>query len=104
MEQYPTLEEQIESAGIHYPRSYDIVYRIGYVLQSIGACSFAILYGFGLPFKLIPVVVFNAGIAVSSLYLLVWMAQIKRFILIMTFAGIAIQISSIFIAPISVFY
>jgi uncharacterized integral membrane protein len=49
-------------------------------------------------------VIFNSGIALSSIYLLVWMAQIKRFILIMTFWGIALQIISIFINPISAFY
>jgi uncharacterized integral membrane protein len=104
MEQWPTLEEQIEQAGIYYPRKYDITYRIGYVLQTIGAIGFAVLYGLQSKLQAIPFVIFNAGIALSSMYLLVWKAEIKRFILRMTFAGIALQISSIFVNPIDAFY
>lgn len=104
MQQWPTLEEQIKAAGIYYPRSYDITYRAGYVLQSIGAIGFAILYGLQSKLQIIPLVMFNAGIALSSMYLLVWKAEIKRFILRMTFAGIALQISSIFINSINGFY
>jgi uncharacterized integral membrane protein len=104
MEQWPTLEEQIEQAGIYYPRKYDITYRIGYVLQSLGALGFAILYALGSKLQIIPFVIFNAGIALSSVYLLVWKAEIKKFILRMTFAGIALQISSIFVNPIDAFY
>jgi uncharacterized integral membrane protein len=104
MGQWPTLEEQIKEAGIYYPRKYDIAYRVGYVLQSIGALGFVILYGLQSNLQIIPLVIFNSGIALSSIYLLVWMAQIKRFILIMTFFGIALQIISIFINPIIAFY
>lgn len=104
MEQWPTLEEQIKQAGIYYPRSYDITYRIGYVLQGIGALGFVILYGLQSKLQIIPLVIFNAGIALSSMYLLVWKAEIKKFILRMTFGGIALQIISVFINPINAFY
>lgn len=104
MEEWPTLEEQIEQAGIYYPRKYDITYRIGYVLQSIGAIGFVILYGLQSKLQIIPLVAFNSGIALSSIFLLVWKAEIKRFILRMTFAGIAFQIISVFIHPINAFY
>jgi uncharacterized integral membrane protein len=104
MEQWPTLEEQIKEAGIYYPRSYDITYRIGYVLQSIGAIGFVILYGMQSKLQIIPLVIFNVGIALSSMYLLVWKAEIKKFILMMSFWGIAVQIISIFINPINAFY
>ncbi|MDI6800913.1 MAG: DUF2301 domain-containing membrane protein [Thermodesulfovibrionales bacterium] len=104
MEQWPTLEEQIDAAGIHYPRSYDITYRIGYILQTIGALGFVVLYGLQSKWHIIPLIIFEAGIALSSLFLLVWKAEIKRFILRMTFAGIALQIISIFIQPINAFY
>ncbi|MBI5213404.1 MAG: hypothetical protein HY957_08540 [Nitrospirae bacterium] len=104
MEQWPTLEEQIKGAGIYYPRSYDITYRMGYVLQSIGALGFVVLYYLQSKLQAIPFVIFNAGIVLSSMYLLVWKAEIKRFILRMTFAGIALQISSIFIQPFNAFY
>jgi len=104
MEQWPTLEEQIKSAGIYYPRSYDIAYRIGYVLQSIGVVVFAILYGLSSSLFIMPLIIFNLGIAISSVFLLVWKAEIKKFILRMTFGGIALQIISIFINPINAFY
>ncbi|NTU43690.1 MAG: hypothetical protein HGA78_11725 [Nitrospirales bacterium] len=97
MEQWPTLEEQIDSAGIHYPRSYDITYRTGYVLQSLGALGFAVLFGMGSALQVIPFALFEAGIALSSLFLLVWRAEIKRFILTMTFGGIGLQLLSLFL-------
>ncbi|MCL4457723.1 MAG: DUF2301 domain-containing membrane protein [Nitrospirae bacterium] len=104
MEQWPTLEEQIKEAGIYYPRKYDITYRVGYVLQTIGAIGFVVLYALQSKLQVIPFAIFNAGIALSSMYLLVWKAEIKRFILRMTFAGIALQISSVFIQPLNAFY
>jgi uncharacterized integral membrane protein len=104
MEEWPTLEEQIEEAGIHYPRSYDITYRIGYVLQTLGAIGFAILYGLHSKWHILSLIIFEAGIALSALFLLVWKAEIKRFILRMTLAGIALQIISLFIQPINAFY
>ncbi len=104
MEQWPTLEEQIKEAGIYYPRKYDITYRVGYVLQTIGAIGFVILYYLQSELQVIPFVIFNAGIALSSMYLLVWKAEIKKFILMMSFWGIAAQIISIFINPISALF
>lgn len=104
MEQWPTLEEQIEQAGIYYPRKYDITYRIGYILQSIGALGFVILYALESKLQVIPLIIFESGIALSSMFLLVWKAEIKRFILRMTFAGIALQIVSVFINPINAIY
>jgi uncharacterized integral membrane protein len=99
MQQWPTLEEQIEAAGIHYPRSYDIAYRTGYIIQSLGAAAFFILYFLKSEYYIIPLIIFEAGIALSSLFLLVWKREIKRFILFMTFSGVAIQFLSIFLLP-----
>ncbi len=96
MERWPTLEEQIEAAGIHYPRSYDITYRIGYILQSTGSTVLFLLYFVRSELFLIPLFLFEAGIVLSSLFLLVWKREIKRFILIMTFLGIVIQLLSLF--------
>lgn len=104
MEQWPTLEEQIKQSGIYYPRKYDITYRIGYILQSIGALGFVILYALESKLQVIPLIIFESGIALSSMFLLVWKAEIKRFILRMTFAGIALQIVSVFIHPINAIY
>lgn len=99
MEQWPTLEEQIKEAGIYYPRSYDVTYRIGYVLQSLGAVMLAAMYYLKTGHLRVPLFIFEAGIALSSLYLLVWKAEIKKFILRMTFIGIALQVISMFIHP-----
>lgn len=97
-----TLEKLIQEAGIYYPRSYDITYRIGYVLQSIGAIGFAILYALHSGLQIIPFLIFESGIALSSLFLLVWKREIKKFILWMTFIGLTAQAISIFIsAPFS---
>ncbi len=104
MQQWPTLEEQIKAAGIYYPRSYDIAYRVGYILQSMGAVLFAIFYGISSDLYIIPLILFDAGLAVSSIFLLVWKAEIKKLILRMTFGGIALQIISIFFEPINSFY
>jgi uncharacterized integral membrane protein len=105
MEKWPTLEDQIKAAGIYYPRSYDIAYRVGYCLQSIGSIVFFIFYFIKrIDFLLFPLILFNSGIALSSIYLLVWKAEIKRFILRMTFFGIALQIIGYFISPINPFY
>jgi uncharacterized integral membrane protein len=104
MQQWPTLEEQIDAAGIYYPRSYDITYRIGYVLQSLGSVSFAVMYGLQSSLWMIPMAIFEAGIILCALYLLVWKAEIKRFIKKMVFAGAAVQILSFFIYSNNVFY
>jgi uncharacterized integral membrane protein len=76
-----SLEEQIAGAGIHYPRSYDIAYRAGFVLQSAGAVLFTALYILGKPFYPLSLAVFEAGVALSGVFLLVWNASVKRFIL-----------------------
>lgn len=104
MEQWPTLEEQIREAGIYYPRSYDITYRISFLFQSIGAIGFVILYGLRTEFQVVPLILFEAGIALSSIFLLVWKTEIKRFILRTAFAGLVFQIISLFITPINAFY
>ncbi len=100
MEEGYSLERIIAEAGIHYPRSYDITYRIGYVLQSTGLLIFTALYIFRSPFSLVGLIIFESGIALSSIFLLVWKAAIKRFILWCTFFGIALQLISLLPLPI----
>ncbi|HCC68721.1 MAG TPA: hypothetical protein DEP99_02415 [Nitrospiraceae bacterium] len=96
-----SLEKTIAEAGIHYPRSYDIAYRWGYVLQSIGALILASFYFFKIPYEFAGIVIFDIGIALSSMFLLVWKASIKRFILWCTFSGIAVQLLSLLPIPVS---
>jgi uncharacterized integral membrane protein len=85
------LEEQIARAGIHYPRSYDIAYRAGFVLQSAGAVLFAALYLMDRPSHPLSLIVFEAGVALSSAFLLVWNASVKRFILGCLAVGVLLQ-------------
>ncbi|MBI5187898.1 MAG: hypothetical protein HZA07_02330 [Nitrospirae bacterium] len=101
MEEF-TLEQQIALAGIYYPRSYDITYRAGWIIQCIGAFIFSGIYIFrpeipifAIPAYIIGLIIFETGIAISALFLLVWKAEIKRFILWCVFAGIVTQILSI---------
>lgn len=98
MEKWPTLEEQIKAAGIHYPRSHDIAYRVGYILQGLGALSFFLLFFLNTGLSVVALLLFEAGVTLSSLFLLVWRREIKRFILIMTFSGIVIQILSLLVS------
>jgi len=89
------LEEQIREAGIYYPRSYDIAYRAGFAAQAAGATAFSVLYILKSPFFIVPFLLFEAGLALSSLYLLVWKASIKRFILRSLVIGLLLQAVSL---------
>lgn len=100
MEGY-SLEQQITSAGIHYPRSYDITYRVGYVIQTLASIHFVILYYFKSHLSSYALGLFEAGITLSAMFLLVWKASIKRFILRCIFIGIILQIASLFNIPFS---
>lgn len=40
----PTLEEQISMAGLTYGRRHDFSYRMGLVVQVLGAAVLAVLY------------------------------------------------------------
>lgn len=90
-----SLEGQIKEAGIYYPRSYDIAYRIGFVIQSAGALGFTILYFLKHPIYLYALILFEAGICLSSVFLLVWKASIKKFILRCFVIGVIFQLMSL---------
>ncbi len=91
MSEEPRLEEQIAMAGYTYGRRHDISYRIGLVAQVLGAALLAVLYPPGNPFYTTGIIVFEAGVLLSAVYLLVWMRSVKTFILIMVIIGLAIQ-------------
>ncbi|MFZ6017375.1 MAG: DUF2301 domain-containing membrane protein [Nitrospirota bacterium] len=97
-----TLEQQIVLAGIHYPRSYDITYRAGWIIQCIVAFIFSGIYifmpemfVFAFPPYIIGLIIFEAGITISALFLLVWKAEIKRFIIWCVFTRIVMQVLSL---------
>ena len=80
--------------NVHYPKSYDIIYRAGYVIGFAGIVLFVYSYIFSntLGF-LIGIPVFYAGTLISSLFLLVWRKEIKIFILSCVISGIIAGIS-----------
>jgi uncharacterized integral membrane protein len=87
----PTLEEQIATAGLAYGRRHDISYRAGLILQSLGAAVVAVLYPLENPFYTAGIMIFEAGVLASAIYLLVWMTWVKKVILGSVVTGIALQ-------------
>ncbi len=99
MNAFPTLEEQIAMAGITYGRRHDISYRVGLVMQVLGAALLAVLYPMESPFYSAGIMLFEAGVLLSAVYLLVWMSWIKKIILGSVIMGIALQVAAGFFAP-----
>jgi uncharacterized integral membrane protein len=94
----PTPEEQITMAGLAYGRRHDISYRAGLVLQSLGAAVAAVLYPLENPFYTAGIMIFEAGVLASAIYLLVWMPWAKKVILGLVVIGITLQVLG-FYAP-----
>lgn len=74
---------------IYYPKTYDIIYRSGYVIGFLGILLFALSYlfsnwqGFALGIS-----VFYLGSLISGIFLLVWKKEVKIFILSCIILGI----------------
>lgn len=92
----PTLEDQIAMAGIRYGRRHDISYRAGLVLQTLGAGALAVLFPLDNPFYSAGIMLFETGVLLSALYLLVWIRWVKVFIVGCVLAGIALQAAGFF--------
>ncbi len=99
MSTLPTLEEQIAMAGIAYGRRHDITYRAGLVMQVLGAGGLAVLYPMESPFYSAGIMLFEAGVLLSAVYLLVWMSWIKKIIVGSVVAGIALQAGGLHAPP-----
>ncbi len=95
----PSLEEQITMAGLTYGRRHDIAYRSGMVLQVCGAALLAVLYPLDSPFYTIGIMLFEAGVLLSAIYLLVWMRPVKKIIVGSVIAGLVLQVVGAFAAP-----
>ncbi len=91
MSTIPTLEEQISRAGLTYGRRHDISYRTGLVVQVLGTAVLAVLYPLRSPFYTVGIMLFEAGVLLSAVYLLVWMSWIKKMILGSVIIGICLQ-------------
>lgn len=94
-----TLEDQVTNAGLSYGRRHDISYRVGLVVQVLGLALLAVLYPLDNPFYTVGIMVFEIGVVLSAIYLLVWMRSVKVIILASVFVGIALQIIGMFFAP-----
>ncbi|MDA8272695.1 MAG: DUF2301 domain-containing membrane protein [Deltaproteobacteria bacterium] len=74
---------------IYYPKTYDIIYRSGYVIGFLGILLFALSYLFsnwqGFAFG---ISVFYLGSLISGIFLLVWKKEVKIFILSCIILGI----------------
>jgi hypothetical protein len=93
----PTREEQIVTAGLSYGRRHDIAYRTGLVLQVLGAAVLAVLYPLESPFYTIGIMLFEAGVLVSGVFLLVRRSVVKKFILGSILTGIALQVAGFYV-------
>ncbi len=94
----PTLSlgEQLVMAGLTYGRRHDILYRAGLVIQVLGAAILAVLYPLDSPFYTIGIMIFEIGVLLSAIYLLVRMRSIKIIILVSVVAGLALQAAGVF--------
>jgi len=90
------LAEQIVMAGLTNGRRHDITYRAGLVMQVLGAAVLAVLYPLENPFYTVGIMLFEAGVLLSAVYLLVWMSWIKMIILGVVAAGIALQAAGLY--------
>lgn len=93
----PTLEEQIVMAGLSYGRRHDIAYRTGLVLQVLGAAILAVLYPLQSPFYTIGIMLFEAGVLLSGIFLLVWRSVVKKVILGSILTGLALQVAGFYV-------
>ncbi len=92
-----TLEKQISLAGLTYGRRHDISYRTGLVAQALGIAVLAVLYPLQSPFYTVGIMLFEAGVLLSAVYLLVWRSWIKKMILVSVIIGIGLQIGGFYL-------
>lgn len=95
----PIGEEQITQANPAYGRRHDILYRAGLVLQVLGAAVLAVLYPMRSPFYSAGIMLFEFGVLLAALYLLVWISWIRKIVLGSVFAGIPLQVYGAVAAP-----
>ncbi len=95
----PALEDRIALAGLTYGRRHDISYRTGLVIQVLGAALLAVLYPLESPFYTIGIMLFDVGVLLSAIYLLVWMRSVKIFIAGSVIIGLILQVAGSVFAP-----
>ena len=99
MSNTPTLEQQIAMSGLTYGRRHDISYRAGLLIQVFGLALLAVLYPLESPFYTTGIMLFETGVLLSAVYLLVWMRPVKKFIVSSVTIGLVLQVAGYFAAP-----
>ena len=93
------MQEQIAFAGVSYGRMHAVLYRAGLAAQVLGACVLSLLYPLGSPFYSAGIMLFEAGVLLSALFLLVWMHWVKKVILGSVLFGLAAQVAGFYAPP-----
>ncbi len=84
--------------SVKYPRSYDIIYRSGYVISFLGIFLFWVSYLFLNESGLFGgISLFYIGALISGIFLLVWRKEIKIFILSCIIIGIFLSFMYLFL-------
>ena len=65
----------------------------------LGAAVLAVLYPLESPFYTAGIMLFEAGVLLSAIYLLVWISWVKKVILASVFTGVALQVTGYLIGP-----
>jgi len=92
-----TLEEQLTKTGLNCGRRHDFSFRAGLVLQVLGAALLAVLYPLENPFYTVGIMLFEVGVLLSALYLLVWRLWIRMCILASVVVGIIFQVAGFYV-------
>lgn len=95
----PLTEEQLSQTGSAYGKRHDILYRTGLVLQVLGAALLAVLYPMRSPYYTAGIMLFEIGVLVAAIYLLVWISWIRKIVLGSVLTGVPLQVYGALAAP-----
>lgn len=76
-----------------------MAYRVGYIIQLSGIFILTLSFILRLPFNIHGILLFETGVVLSSIFLLVWKREIKRFILFSVVLGIPLQLMGYILFP-----
>jgi uncharacterized integral membrane protein len=99
MPEQPSPEVLNSLSGIPSGRRHDAAYRAGMVLQVLGAGTLAVLYPLESPYWSAGIMLFDVGVLLSAVCLLVWISWIRRIILGAVLIGIPLQVIGLQLAP-----
>lgn len=94
-----TAQTEEEQIAVACNRRHDISYRTGLIMQVIGAALLAVLYPLESPFFTIGIMLFEVGVLISAVSLLIWKRIVKKIIIGSVLIGLALQVAGFFAAP-----